>query len=237
MLPNQGSVAHAKTLVKFPDIQIEEDLFVKLPLWGDATEANLKQEPPSERSDALKKWIFRILSTTEDLTNQGLGGGAVRTVSLRRVFGYLCLGSTPSEGFSRIVQGLASMEKGADDSEIKIRSLWEMLFCQKMRPSEVVSEPPAFESFLEGFQVEGEEPVEMVTTEPDALLAMAPVVSALCTHGTLMCRYRITDIFPESGQMAMLYPSTSLSEEPMGLRPSASLASLSAMNEDSKDEF
>merc|ERR1712224_888217 len=149
------------------------------------------------------------------------------------VLGYLYLGRTPSEGFSSILNALAPLEKAGGDGEIKIRSLWELLYCRKMRPAGVIHDHPSYESFLEGFQTEGEgaEPVESVPSDYASLLERPPVVRALCTHGTLMCRYRMTDIYPESGQMMKLFPSTSLSEEPCGLRPSASLASLSAVNE------
>jgi hypothetical protein len=220
-------------MAKYPDIQVEEDLFVKLPLWGESVENRLKEEHPSERSDAIKKWLFHLLSSTEELAgNRGAQGGAAapRTVSLRRVFGYLCLGKTPSEGFDSLLHALTP---GGDDAEIKIRTLWEILYCRKVRPVEVISEHSTYEEFLEKFQTEGDDPVETVANDNTTLVELPQVVSALCTHGTLMCRYRMTDIFPESGQMMKLFPSTSLSEEPMGLRPSASLASLSAVNEDS----
>merc|ERR1712146_538620 len=97
-----------------------------------------------------------------------------------------------------------------------------------VRPADSVADPISFEDFQAAWPPPDgqEEPTETVELDEDQLLAHPAVIQALCTHGSLMCRYRIPDLFPENNQISRLFPSTSLEEEPCGLRSSISMTSL-----------
>jgi len=81
----------------FPDVPISEALFLQLPLWGHAADFKLSQEPADEeQSDGIKKWIYQLFLRLEAAAAGGQGGAP--ELSARRLFSYLALGDTPSQG-------------------------------------------------------------------------------------------------------------------------------------------
>merc|ERR1712224_857134 len=62
----RASGLDSKQLAKYPDVAIDEDLFMKLPLWNDISEARMKDDIPAERPDAMKRLLFHILAAFEE---------------------------------------------------------------------------------------------------------------------------------------------------------------------------
>lgn len=245
----RASGLDSKQLAKYPDVAIDEDLFMKLPLWNDFQEARMKDDIPSERAEPMKRLLFHILAAFEEqsqgadkLSPLAVTTGTraekketMRSVTARRIFGYLGLGSTPVEGLEKMISLLPPLQK-AEEETLKLQHLYEILFCTKMRPAELVTEHMSFEAFLDEFQ-EGEEPIDSIPLDVETIVAHPTVMRLLSTHSNLHARYRIGVLFPNSNQFNRLFPTTSNSEEPCGLRPSISLASLDLMKQSQGEEF
>merc|ERR1712139_746148 len=95
-----------------------------------------------------------------------------------------------------------------------------------MRPAELIAEHLSFEAFVEEFQGDSEEAIDSIPMDVEAIMVHPTVMRLLSTHSNLHARYRIGLLFPDSSHFSRLFPTTSNSEEPCGLRPSISMASL-----------
>lgn len=136
----------------WPDVPVSEDAFLKLPLLEEmlaGCPADVKGGL-GERSRAMKRWLFQVLAGFE---GEGCGGAAA--VSARRIFCYLGLGSSPTDGLQRALRLLlpAPHPKGQDEDQQepprwRIHDLWCALFGCRGRPAGVSAEPPALADFV-----------------------------------------------------------------------------------------
>lgn len=236
---DSGLSSEARSL--YPDIQISEEIFMRMPLWDD-------------RHEVHQKWLWQVLSRfEEDQSAEGDGGRPSGSLSVRRLFGYLGLGDTPTEGLTRLRRLLLPSASLEGSQEVLVQDLWTLLFSQKTRPAAVVAEAPPLSTFCieltEKAKVPEAEPdkkapkaapkakgkVEAQEEEPPpllppeeqtialdeaALLQRPAVLRALVSHGGLLCRRRGLDVlFPETGSHVVLLSS----KEVLDLRPLASV--------------
>lgn len=141
----------------FPDVPISEELFVRLRLWEEAASSG-SDDLPCKRHEARIRWIFRIFRCFENenqpqlLTMPGRprGDGSAGTISARRLFTYLGLGTMPSDGLQRALALLMPLRTAACHVEedhqaapkILVQDLWRVLFSQRGRPTCLVAPPP-----------------------------------------------------------------------------------------------
>jgi len=141
----------AKAGASYPDSKIDEAAFLKLPLWEEMTEAP-------------KRWVFRALLCFEDeakpRTPEDGAASSAGVITTRRLFAYLGLGDTPSEGFRNAYRLLLCpaptvSEAEADTEEqtqtppasLRVQDLWTVLFSQRGRPSGAVAAAPELAEF------------------------------------------------------------------------------------------
>jgi len=147
----------ADQLPAWPDVPVSEDAFLQLPLLEEMLEGCPTDVKGGlgERSRAMKLWLFQLLAGLE---GEGCGGAA--TVSARRIFCYLGLGSSPTDGLRRALRLLlpAPHPKGQDEDQQepprwRIHDFWCALFGCRGRPAGASAEPPALADFVKDLLV------------------------------------------------------------------------------------
>jgi hypothetical protein len=153
LLESKASGLTEKQLDAFPDVPVNEELFMKLPLWNQG-EIKLNIEPPSEQVDGVKRWLFRVLACFEKEDQPLLSSVTAEStaISARRMFMYLALGAAPMAGLSQMLKLLLTHQPkagtagdtGEGDSapDILIHHLWQILFSVKGRPAACEVPPP-----------------------------------------------------------------------------------------------
>jgi len=218
VLLSEVSGLSSKQREQYPDVPISEELFMRLPLWDDKS---ADRDPLGERSDMLRRWIFRVLLCFDKeampqppAVRGKLPGNSVNDViSARRLFSYLGVGPAPMVGFQRMLKLLLPTVQGTtqDLTEVRVRDIWEILFSCKGRPAQARVQPPEVNDFcreLLGIEadvpdspVEGETPspsapVEdsMMPFDETALVKHPAVFRGLCTHGGLLCYKKVLNV-------------------------------------------
>jgi hypothetical protein len=143
----------------YPDMLVNEELFLQLPLWDDL-QSQLKDEPPDEQADRIRRWIFRILTCCQDedkpLMLPDLGRSAPASISARRLFTYLGASTTPMAGLQLAMKLMASpvqvdaeaeTAEAASAPQILVRDLWAILFSVGGRSSQAAVSPPELARF------------------------------------------------------------------------------------------
>jgi len=157
VIESEESGLSEDVLAQYPDVPINQELFMKLPLWLD-------NEPAC--TDDLKQWIFQVLQCFEKEADPSppprppsrrMSGAqptmpqSSGTVSARRLFVYLGLGRAPAEGFQRMTRLLlpAAVFHGSEEApaDVRIQDLWTILFSCKGRPRSMVASAPDLASF------------------------------------------------------------------------------------------
>merc|ERR1719401_1371875 len=96
LLESKASGLSDGQLAAYPDVLVNEELFMRLPLWDEAA-IKLNIEPPTEQVEGVKRWVFRILACfqKEDQALLPSASGEPAAISARRMFMYLALGAAP----------------------------------------------------------------------------------------------------------------------------------------------
>jgi len=211
----------------YPDVEVSEDLFVRLPLWTSAVEV------------PLRRWVFHLLACFADDTSaprlppspESSSSPRQTGVIARRLFAYLAIGSTPSEGLGGMLELLlpaaetAGAGEGEADAEpqVFVKDIWAITFATSGRASKAVVTPRDLEPFCRELvppppppeappakkgqppptppePVPPPPPEEVKTTaDVSALMRHPAMIRALCTHGSLHCRKRALEALFVSG--------------------------------------
>lgn len=158
MLESTASGLSEEELTAYPDVPVSEELFMKLPLWDDSVQAQLREQPPAERLGAIKLWIFRVLLCFQDEAMPVLpssdGQLGTATISARRIFHYLGLGVTPMAGLQQSLKLMTSpippkevAEGEESPPKILVQDLWAILFSCRSRPTGAAMPPPDLADF------------------------------------------------------------------------------------------
>jgi len=201
----------------YPDVPVNEALFMRLPLW----DASATDQIP-------KKWIFDVLACFED-EKKPWPPSATAVISARRLFAYLGVGATPAEGLRNLLGLLltspstANKEtEGDSEDQVLVTEVWKTIFSRGARPESVAQPARELEPFCRELvppppppeppvpAKKGQppptppEPVPpppaeetWVSRDTTFLLHHPAVLKALCTHGGLLCRKRaLAALFP-----------------------------------------
>lgn len=160
LLESSASGLSQEQQAAFPDVPVSEELFMRLPLWEEKVNVQLRDEAPAEQADALKLWIFRVLLCFQDEDKPSLEAGrsSAAAVSARRLFTYLGLAATPMAGLQLAMQMMISplppkvevegeITEGESIPQILVKHLWAVLFSCRGRPSKAAAPAPALADF------------------------------------------------------------------------------------------
>lgn len=172
LLESPDSGLGEEQLAAYPDVPVSEQLFMKLPLWDDSLQAQLRDEPTAEQADAVKSWIFRILLWFQDEAKPLLpsvsGGSSSATITARRLFTHLGLSTTPMAGLQLALKLMISPlpppqavegepVEGEAGPQILVQHLWTILFSRRGRSSLAAAPPPELADFC----------LELIPPEPE----------------------------------------------------------------------
>eukprot|EP00931_Biecheleriopsis_adriatica_P003924 TRINITY_DN105671_c0_g1_i1.p1 TRINITY_DN105671_c0_g1~~TRINITY_DN105671_c0_g1_i1.p1 ORF type:complete len:1772 (-),score=500.32 TRINITY_DN105671_c0_g1_i1:76-5391(-) len=143
------------TLAAYPDIPVNEELFCKLPLWPEC---------PQD----LRQWIFQVLHCFSNEAQPSLPSkprpsrdgmpNSSGSLTARRIFSYLGLGSAPADGFvrhTRLLLPASAFSEGEEQPQVLVQDLWAILFSQKSRPAAMLAPSPDLATFCEALAEEG----------------------------------------------------------------------------------